>query len=118
MAPAISVQDVVATTSHSRLSQDTKLFCVFVLAQKKPDMVANSQLPLEGYSMKRQHGHIPGIPVGQVFAGKGALCFANLHRNINAGIDYKCELDRRLKPASSFVQVMYCPIGLPIGSLC
>lgn len=43
-----------------------------------------------GWSMERYHGHVPGARVGQRFDGKGALCFARLHCNINAGIDCLC----------------------------
>mmetsp|Transcript_8053 Transcript_8053/g.23879 ORF Transcript_8053/g.23879 Transcript_8053/m.23879 type:complete len:1721 (-) Transcript_8053:2384-7546(-) len=93
LGPAHVVDPVEAADLEQRMhAYHGFVDCLTRQGQRKPDMVACGKSGLckpqhGGWSMERYHGHVPGARVGQRFDGKGALCFARLHCNINAGID-------------------------------
>eukprot|EP00550_Attheya_septentrionalis_P001403 CAMPEP_0198288370 /NCGR_PEP_ID=MMETSP1449-20131203/6877_1 /TAXON_ID=420275 /ORGANISM="Attheya septentrionalis, Strain CCMP2084" /LENGTH=529 /DNA_ID=CAMNT_0043986487 /DNA_START=134 /DNA_END=1723 /DNA_ORIENTATION=- len=54
--------------------------------RRKSDMIAYKELSPK-WTPKRQHGHIPGVPVGVYLHGRGEAAILGLHRQIVRGID-------------------------------
>jgi hypothetical protein len=61
------------------------------LQEAKPDMQASSQIKIK-YPLEVRsglYGHIPGVAVGEAFAGRGQLAVLGLHSQMMKGIDCK-----------------------------
>jgi hypothetical protein len=68
------------------------LFVLHISLQAfKPDMQASSQIRTKFPRQVRSglYGHIPGVAVGDAFAGRGQLVVLGLHSQMMKGIDCK-----------------------------